>query len=59
MIWDEEPIKKLNKPADLSDCSIDELAEKIITLKAEIARIEAEIEKKQKHKSSIENLFKS
>lgn len=51
---------ELPKPAklDLEKMSVDELQERIETLKAEIDACEAEIRKKQAHKSAADDLFK-
>ena len=51
---------ELPKPAklDLEKMSVDELQARIETLKAEIAACEAEIRKKQAHKSAADDLFK-
>ena len=43
---------------DLDPLSIDELQERIATLKAEIARVEAHIERVTRHRSAAEELFK-
>jgi len=60
MIFDEdlEQKTKKNKPKDFYDMSVNELKEYITTLQAEIARAEEEISKKEKHKSSVDSLFK-
>ena len=48
------------KPAklDLETMSVDDLRQRIEALKAEIAACEAEIEKKQAHKSAADDFFK-
>ncbi|MEQ8557899.1 MAG: DUF1192 domain-containing protein [Henriciella sp.] len=49
------------KPAklDLEQLSVDELKQRIEALKVDIAACEAEIEKKQAHKSAADDFFKS
>lgn len=56
MFEDETP-----RPAklDLERLSVDELKARITALKADIAACEAEIEKKQAHKSAADDIFKS
>ena len=44
---------------DLERLSVEELKQRIAALKADIAACEAEIEKKQKHKSAADDIFKS
>lgn len=44
---------------DLEQMSVDELKARIEALKADIAACEAEIEKKQAHKSAADDFFKS
>jgi uncharacterized small protein (DUF1192 family) len=58
---DERPLKQKTVHElgqDLSPISIDELGERIEALKAEIARIEAEIARKQAVKSAAFDIFK-
>ena len=58
---DERPSKPKTEHElgqDLSSISIDELGERIGVLKAEIARIEAEIDRKQAVKSAAADIFK-
>lgn len=43
---------------DLDPLSLDELAERIETLKGEIARVEAHIVKVQQHRSAADDIFK-
>ena len=43
---------------DLGPLSIDELAERIETLKGEIVRVEAHIDKVQRHRSAADDIFK-
>jgi uncharacterized small protein (DUF1192 family) len=60
-IFDEEP-KKKPRPheigQDLSLLSVDELSERIVLLREEIARLEAERTAKGATKSSAEALFR-
>ena len=51
------PLVALGKQ-DLDPLSIDELQARIETLKAEIARVEAHMNKAQVHRSVAEELFK-
>ena len=58
---DEEPrIKKTTHEIgeDLSDISVDELAERIDQLRAEITRLEAEIAAKTSSRSAADAAFK-
>lgn len=48
-----EPEKKI----DLERLSVEDLKERIDALKAEIAACEAELQKKQSHKSAADALF--
>ena len=52
-----DPLVELTKQ-DLGPFSQDELAERIATLKQEIARVEAHMEAVDKHRSAAEELFK-
>jgi uncharacterized small protein (DUF1192 family) len=52
-----DPLTELTKQ-DLGPFSQDELAERITTLKGEIARIEAHMAAVDKHRSAAEELFK-
>jgi uncharacterized small protein (DUF1192 family) len=57
---DEEPIRKrtrLEKPV-LDTLGIEEMQEYISELKAEIARVEADIERKQGHRSAADAFFR-
>ncbi len=45
------------KPIDLESLSVDDLLERIDHLKAEITACEAELAKKQTHKSAADALF--
>ena len=45
--------------ADLEMMSVDELKHRIETLKADIAACEAQIRKKEAHKSAADDFFKS
>ena len=53
----EDPLKALGRQ-DLDPMSIDELQERVETLKAEIARVEAHMQRVQTHRSAAEELFK-
>jgi len=44
---------------DLSQLSVVDLEERIAALKSEIARVEAEVESRQSHRSAAEQAFKS
>ncbi len=54
-MFEEEPIPE--KKLDLERLSVEELKERIETLKAEILACEAELDKKQSHKSAADALF--
>ena len=54
--FEEEPIL-VNTPQTLEQMSVQELHERIETLKAGIATCEAEIEKKKAQKSAADALF--
>ena len=53
----DDPLVALGKQ-DLDPISLEELAERIAALKAEIARVEAHIERVRTHRSAAEELFK-
>ena len=53
----DDPLVALGKQ-DLDPMSIEELHARIDTLKSEIARVEAHIERVQSHRSAAEELFK-
>jgi uncharacterized small protein (DUF1192 family) len=53
----KDPLTELGKQ-DLDPISIEELHERIAALKAEIARVEAHIDRVTKHRSAAEELFK-
>jgi uncharacterized small protein (DUF1192 family) len=53
----DDPLVALAKQ-DLDPMSIDELNERIEALKAEIARVEAHMQRAQTHRSAAEELFK-
>jgi len=55
---DLEPLKAKPKPRNLEPMSVDELAGYIAELKAEIARVEADMARKKNHLSAAESLFK-
>ncbi len=52
-----DPLVELGRQ-DLDPISVDELHERIAALKAEIARVEAQIERVSAHRSAAEDLFK-
>ena len=52
-----DPLVELTRQ-DLDPLSIDELAERIETLRQEIARVEAHIAKVQRHRSAADDIFK-
>ncbi|MEO1189287.1 MAG: DUF1192 domain-containing protein [Pseudomonadota bacterium] len=54
-MFEEEPTPE--KKQDLERFSVEELHERIEELKAEIAACEAELRKKQSHKSAADALF--
>ena len=54
-MFEDEPIPE--KKLDLERLSVEELQERIEQLKAEIAACEAELNKKQSHKSAADELF--
>jgi uncharacterized small protein (DUF1192 family) len=53
----DDPLVALGKQ-DLDPLSIAELVERIEALKAEIARVEAHMQRAQTHRSEAEELFK-
>ena len=58
---DEEDLAPQKAPAKLralDDLSIEELEEYIAELEAEIRRVRADIEKKQRHREGVEGIFK-
>ena len=55
---DPTPGKGPAKLRDLDSLSIEELEEYIAELEAEIRRVRADIEKKQRHRAGVEGLFK-
>ena len=52
-----DPLVELGKQ-DLDPMSVDELQERIVALKAEIARVEAHMKQAETHRSAAEELFK-
>ncbi len=54
-MFEEEPIPE--KKIDLERLSVEDLQERIAELQAEIAACEAELNKKQSHKSAADALF--
>jgi len=56
---DTDPKTKKQKPRSLDNMSVPELRGYIEQLKAEIVRVEAEAQKKEKHKAAADAFFKS
>ncbi|MCR9268620.1 MAG: DUF1192 domain-containing protein [Hyphomonadaceae bacterium] len=54
-MFEDEPVPE--KKLDLERLSVEELEERIESLKAEILACEAELDKKQSHKSAADALF--
>ncbi|MEO1553894.1 MAG: DUF1192 domain-containing protein [Pseudomonadota bacterium] len=54
-MFEDEPTPE--KKLDLERFSVEELRERIDEMKAEIAACEAELQKKQSHKSAADALF--
>lgn len=54
-MFEDEPVPE--KKLDLERLSVEDLKERIETLKAEILACEAELDKKQSHKSAADALF--
>jgi uncharacterized small protein (DUF1192 family) len=61
MIFDDDtdPKTKKQKPRSLDNLSVPDLRDYIAQLKTEIARVEAEVQKKEKHKAAADTFFKS
>ena len=61
MIFDDDtdPKTKKQKLRALDNLSVPDLRDYITQLKNEIVRVEADIEKKEKHKAAADALFKS
>jgi uncharacterized small protein (DUF1192 family) len=62
MDWDEIRPKPVPGPTvgeTLDKLSVAELEQRIVTLKAEISRVEAELAKKRAHEAAAAKLFKS
>lgn len=57
---DDEPVSKHNRlePPLLDTFSVDELHDYIAELKAEIIRVEADIARKQSHRSAADAFFR-
>ena len=53
----DDPLVALGRQ-DLDPLSRDELVERIASLKAEIARVEAHMDRASRHRSAAEDLFK-
>jgi len=60
MISDEDtdPKTRRARPRPLDNMSVPDLKEYLEQLRAEQARVEAEIQKKEKYKSAMDSLFK-
>jgi uncharacterized small protein (DUF1192 family) len=59
MDWNElEPVKKKPEPKNLDELSIEALGEYIEELEAEIRRVEAAIELKEKARDGADSVFK-
>lgn len=56
---DLDPKTRKAKPRVLDNLSVPELKEYVVQLQGEIARVELEIQKKEKHKAAADALFKS
>ena len=52
-----DPLTELVRQ-DLDPLSIDELAERVATLRQEIVRVEAHVAKVQQHRSAADDIFK-
>ena len=61
MIFDDDtdPKTRKQKQRQLDNLSVPELRDYIQQLKNEIGRVEADIQKKEKHKAAADALFKS
>ena len=61
MFDDLEPVKKSSGdfPRNLENMSVDELQEYITEMRAEITRVEADIEKKKASAAAANSVFKS
>lgn len=55
---DTDPKTKRAKPRVLDKMSVPELHEYVVQLKEEMARVEAEIAKKDKHKNAADAFFR-
>ena len=55
---DLEPRREAPKQRNLEPMSVEELKAYIVELEAEIARVQAHLESKEKYRSGIETLFK-
>ncbi len=60
MIFDEDtdPKTKRAKPRLLDTMSVPDMKEYLVHLAEEIRRVEAEIEKREKHKNAVDAIFK-
>ena len=60
MIFDEDSDPKTKRPKlrVLDNLSVPELKEYIVQMQEEIKRVQAEIDKKEKHKNAVDAVFK-
>ena len=56
-MFEDEPVRPAK--LDLEKMSVVELKQRITALKADIAACEAEIEKKEAHKSAADDIFRT
>lgn len=56
---DTDPKTRRAKPRLLDNMSVADLKEYVLQLQAEIARVEAEMAKKEKHKNAVDAVFKT
>jgi len=61
MLTDDDlgPKTRQAKPRALDALSVPELRDYITQLNAEIARVEADIQKKEKHRAAMDSLFRT
>ena len=55
---DPRPLKGQAKPRNLDDLSIEDLEDYIAELEAEIDRVRQDIDKKNRHRTGVDGLFK-
>ncbi|MEZ0261141.1 MAG: DUF1192 domain-containing protein [Alphaproteobacteria bacterium] len=56
---DTDPKTRRARPRPLDNMSVPDLKEYVLQLQAEIARAEAEMAKKEKHKNAADAIFKT